>query len=104
STASTGTGRHGPPGHGGAAVPCRVVPPCRHPGPGTALRGRRRDGPCPWARKHGRPERRRPGRTMAGKTVAAAQATGGGDGGPWRRRRGGRGRAAAGRRRDAAEV
>ena len=69
------------PGHGGAAVPCRVVPPCRHPGSGTALRGRRRAGPCPWARQHDRPERRQPGRTMAGMTGAAAQATGGGGGG-----------------------
>ena len=32
-----GTTRHGTWGHGGAAVPCRVVPPCRHPGPDTAL-------------------------------------------------------------------
>jgi len=39
------------PGHGGAAVPCRVVPPCRHPGPGTALGVHRRAVPCRWARR-----------------------------------------------------
>ena len=51
---------HDTTGHGGAAVPCRVVPPCRHPGLGTTLRGLShavpigttarggRAGPSPW--------------------------------------------------------
>ena len=112
---------NGPPGHGtalarrgtgGTVVLCRVVAPCWHPGPGMALRGRRRAVPCPGARQHGRGGRRpgaehgeepRTGWRMtaaaacAGSTAAAGAGGGGGRPGEGMRRQRRRPGAAAGR-------